>query len=252
MISWRGPAAGVRSHDRREKAGSATAMTATGPLIVAHRGAWSDAPQNSLQALEAAIRAGCEMVELDVRRTLDGHLVAVHDARVRGTAVGSLTLEELRARLAPGQPARLEEMVEAAAGRIALDVELKEAGYVSRAVAALGPLEPGEYVVTSFLDDVLTRVHETSPEVRAGLLLAARPRRLQTRMERTRASFLAPQAGLARAGLLTWASNRGLKSYVWTVNDRRGLRTMLADERVAAVITDRPATALRTRAEVQR
>jgi len=145
-------------------------------LIVAHRGAWGDAPQNSLQALTAAIEAGCDMAELDVRRTGDGHLVAVHDARVGGAAVGALTLDEVRARLEPGQAPLLEEMVELAAGRIRLDVELKEAGYVARALAALATLEPGQCVVTSFRDEVLTRVRETAPELPTGLLLAAEGR----------------------------------------------------------------------------
>ena len=65
------------------------------------------------------------------------------------------------------------------------------------------------------------------------------------------ASFLGPHAGLARAGLLAWADNRGLETYVWTVNDRRILRTLLADPRVTAVITDRPEKALRLRDEPQ-
>jgi glycerophosphoryl diester phosphodiesterase len=223
-------------------------------LIVAHRGAWGEAPQNSLQALTAAIEAGCEMVELDVRRTRDGQLVAVHDARVQGTPVAELSHEQLRSRLAPGQAPLLSEMVALAGGRIGLDVELKEAGYVSRTMDELSGLDPGQCVVTSFLDEVLVRVRETAPELRTGLLVAAgaRGRRLEARMQETGASFLAPQAGLARAGMLAWAAKRGLESYVWTVNDRRALRTMLTDERVAAVITDRPATALNVRAGAQR
>jgi glycerophosphoryl diester phosphodiesterase len=66
------------------------------------------------------------------------------------------------------------------------------------------------------------------------------------------ATFLAAHAGLARAGLLAWAANRGLESYVWTVNDRRAMRSLLTDNRVAAVITDRPAVALLIRSELQR
>ncbi|MEO6859194.1 MAG: glycerophosphodiester phosphodiesterase family protein, partial [Solirubrobacteraceae bacterium] len=92
-----------------------------GPLVVAHRGAWGEFPQNSLPALAAAIETGCEMAELDVRRTRDGRLVAMHDARVRGTQVGALDHAELTARLQPGQAPLLEEMIELAANRIALD-----------------------------------------------------------------------------------------------------------------------------------
>jgi glycerophosphoryl diester phosphodiesterase len=234
------------------------------PLIVAHRGAWDEAPQNSLHALAAAITIGCEMVEFDVRRTRDGHLVAVHDARVRGTPVAELDHEELRARLAPGQAPRLEEMVELSAGRITLDVELKEEGYVEQALRALRIIEPEQYVITSFLDGALAEVREAAPATRTGLLVgpggrvrgtrgtARRRGGLEARLRDSGADFLGPHVGLARAGLLAWAARRGLETYVWTVNDRRSLRTLLDDARVSALITDRPAAALAARAELSR
>jgi len=220
-------------------------------LIVAHRGAWGEAPQNSAAALEGAIGLECDMVELDVRRTRDDRLVAVHDARVGGVATSHLDLSQLRGRLAPGQAPLLEELLELAAGRIALDVELKEDGYAERVVAALARhSEPGEYVVTSFLDSVLTAVARLAPQTRCGLLLAPGrpPARLAGRLEQTGAAFVATPLTLARAGLLAWAAARGIETFVWTVNDSRWLRTMLADPRVAAVITDRPAAAVALRA----
>jgi glycerophosphoryl diester phosphodiesterase len=224
----------------------------SGPLVVAHRGAWGRAPQNSLAALEDAISTGCEMVELDVRRTRDGELVALHDARVRGTAVRQLDYAELRARLGPDEAPRLAEMVQLAAGRIALDVELKEHGYVEQVVDALAQIGPSDYVVTSFLDAVLTAVKQAAPAVRTGLLVGppGGARRLEPRLHATGADFLAPHAGLARAGLLAWAASRGMASYVWTVNDRRSLRALAGDARVAALITDRPGAALEARAQI--
>lgn len=47
--------------------------------VVAHRGIWRDAPENSPIAIEAAIRAGCDVVEIDVRRSADGGLFLLHD-----------------------------------------------------------------------------------------------------------------------------------------------------------------------------
>lgn len=219
------------------------------PLVVAHRGAWGDAPQNSLQALSDAIAIGCEMVELDVRVTRDGRLVAVHNARVGGVPVAALDLDELRARLNPGQAPLLDEMAELAAGRIALDVELKD-GHPDRALATLARrLQPETYVVTSFIDEALASIKAAAPQIRTGLLLrpGRHPRRLEARVQSTGASFLAIPASLARAGLVAWAANRGRSSYVWTVNDRRVLRAILTDARIEAVITDRPAVALEIR-----
>jgi glycerophosphoryl diester phosphodiesterase len=221
----------------------------SGALVVAHRGAWSKAPQNSLQALEDAIALGCEMAEIDVRSTRDGHLVVVHDARVRGVPVAAQDLGELRARVALGQAPLLHEMVELAAGRIALDVELKDS-WVAPALATLARhLEPESYIVTSFLDAAVRQAGQADPRVRTGLLVrpGRPPRRLEARLAQTGASLLGLPAALARAGLLAWAANRELASFVWTVNDQRALRSLLADQRVSAVVTDRPELALELR-----
>ncbi len=178
--------------------------------MVAHRGAWERAPQNSLAALGSAIELGCEIAELDVRRrTRDGHLVALHDARAgQGAVVAWLDLVQLRERVAVGQAPLLEEMLARAAGRIALDVELKTADCARPALSLLtARLDPAAYVVTSFLADAIAQL----PEARTGLVLRPGlvPRRLDERMRaRPAPEFLAVPARLARAGLLQCASQR--------------------------------------------
>ncbi|WCK80093.1 glycerophosphodiester phosphodiesterase family protein [Agrobacterium fabrum] len=68
--------------------------------IVAHRGVWQDAPENSLLSIQRAIDAGYDVVEIDVRRTLDGEFVLLHDDTLERMAgldsePEHLTLEEL-------------------------------------------------------------------------------------------------------------------------------------------------------------
>src|SRR5205809_765245 len=96
----------------------------------------------------------------------------------------------------------------------------------------------------------LAAARRAGPETRTGLLL--RPGRLVTGLERrlrtSQADFVAPHVSLARSGVLSWAAVRGLRSFVWTVNHKRGLRALLDDRRVAAVITDRPREALALKA----
>ena len=93
---------------------------------------------------------------------------------------------------------------------------------------------------------MLPAVKRTAPAVRTGLLLSPNRQlgQLPQRVAATKVDFLAPHARLARAGLLSWAAARDLPSWVWTVNDRRALRLLGQDPRVAAVITDRPDRAL--------
>ncbi len=76
-------------------------LTADRPLIIGHRGAAADAPENTLAAFALALEQGADGVELDVQLCADGAPVIIHDATVDRTCngmgrVGDLTLAELR------------------------------------------------------------------------------------------------------------------------------------------------------------
>jgi glycerophosphoryl diester phosphodiesterase len=217
-------------------------------LVVAHRGAWDEAPQNSLEAVRRAAALGCDGVEIDVRRTADGRLIVVHDGRLGWRAVRRLSHREVQARMRAGQAPLLGDVLDAAAGRLLVDVEFKEDGYVEEAVALIAQrLPPDAYVVTSFLAGVLAQVKRHRPEVRTGLLVAPRAaRQAGERVREAGADFLLPHVSLVRAGtgIVEWAAGQGLASWVWTVNDDRTLHALHADSRVAALITDVPARAL--------
>ena len=224
----------------------------TRPLVIAHRGASAHALDNSIDAFAKAIEAGADMIEFDVRRTADGALIAFHDPAVGRMPVGRMTRAELAVR-ARYEPPLLEEVLEVTAGRIGLDVELKEDGYVERAVkAVLAHHGAGEdVVITSFLDDVVRQVKSNGHDVRAGLLLGrAHVAALfpVTRARRSRADFVAPHRLLVSRGLLGRAAAAGYPSLVWTVNDDRSLRALLGDERVLGVVTDVPERAVTLRA----
>jgi glycerophosphoryl diester phosphodiesterase len=233
----------LTARDAGDRAG-----TADRTLIVAHRGAWTaSVPQNSLEAFEAAIELGCDLVELDVRRAGDGQLVVVHDARVGGRPVARTETEALRRRLKDGQAPGLEEVLEGLAGRVGLDIELKVPGLTAQAMGLIARrLSPTDYVITSFRPDALIEVRHLVPEARTGLLVASRGGRheLERRVRVTGVDFLAMHSGLARRGLIGWAAERGLPAWLWTVNDRRTMRRLADDPRVAAIITDRPERAL--------
>ena len=71
------------------------------PFVVAHRGASADRPEHTLAAYDLALQEGPDGVECDVRLTLDGHLVCVHDRRLDRTSTGAglvstMTLAQLR------------------------------------------------------------------------------------------------------------------------------------------------------------
>ncbi|MDR1584644.1 MAG: glycerophosphodiester phosphodiesterase family protein [Prevotellaceae bacterium] len=57
-------------------------------FVASHRGDWRYAEENSLPAIENAIRMGVDIVELDVQRTKDGQLILMHDATLNRTTTG--------------------------------------------------------------------------------------------------------------------------------------------------------------------
>ena len=66
-------------------------------VVIAHRSDWRHYPENSLAAMEGAIKMGVDMVEIDVQRTKDGVLVCCHDKTVDRTTTGTGKVSELTA-----------------------------------------------------------------------------------------------------------------------------------------------------------
>ena len=71
------------------------------PILFAHRGDLTNAPENTLPAFQQAIRKGADGVELDAKLTSDGHVIVIHDTTVNRTTdgsgrVASMPLTEIR------------------------------------------------------------------------------------------------------------------------------------------------------------
>jgi glycerophosphoryl diester phosphodiesterase len=64
-------------------------MTTSAVMVIAHRGASSYAPENTLAAFDLALEMGAHHIELDVDLTSDGHIVVIHDDTVDRTTNGS-------------------------------------------------------------------------------------------------------------------------------------------------------------------
>ncbi|KAA5276649.1 glycerophosphodiester phosphodiesterase family protein, partial [Bacteroides eggerthii] len=105
-------------------------------LVVAHRADWRNAPENSLQGIQNCIDMGVDMVEIDLKKTKDGHLVLMHDKLINRTMNGKgrpedYTLAELKAlRLKNGagcktrhQIPTFEEVMTLCKGKIMVNVD---------------------------------------------------------------------------------------------------------------------------------
>jgi glycerophosphoryl diester phosphodiesterase len=173
-------------------------------------------------------------------------------------------------RLSRHEPPLFATVLDLCAGRIALDVEVKEPGYEAEIIEAASTRFPRDRLLyTSFEESVISTIKGLDPDARCGLLLG--PGRLRSRAQRYEAlpfdlaercgadllavhQWLAPVRGRSRrvpgTGLLAEAQSRGFPMMVWTVDGPQRLRSYLADGRVAGIITDLPGLAVETRREL--
>ncbi len=63
-------------------------------LVVAHRGDWRYAPENSIPAVVNSIKMGVDIVEIDIQKTKDGHLILMHDKTLNRTTTGKGLVSE--------------------------------------------------------------------------------------------------------------------------------------------------------------
>ncbi len=208
-------------------------------LVVAHRGAHGPAwPENSVAAFERAIALGADMAELDVRRDGAGRLIVRHD-RLDGPADPRVPL--------------LAEILALCRGRLSLDVELKEDGYVAEVAALLeSAFDPGDLIVTSFVDAVIAQVAELLPGVSRGLLIGTEDgvhdgAALGERAAACGATGLVIPADLADDERLGAIHAAGLGCIVWDVFAGPEMERLLRDPRVEGVCTDDVVAALATR-----
>src|SRR5919109_179447 len=191
------------------------------PLVIAHRGASWDAPENTLEAFELAIEQGADYVEFDVRPTRDGTLLGGHDPG------GGR----------PPAPPTLAEALETLRGRIGLAVEIKHHALTSRALQALEHfgIRADEAIIVSFH----RRAIQTTRALRPDLRTIQHVQRVSLRWAAANAwgvGFWDPRATRRRIGR---AQSLGLATTVYTVNDPVRMRE-LAELEVTGIFTDRP------------
>ncbi len=99
-------------------------------LVVAHRGFSTTYTENSTRAFEAAIKAGADLIETDIRESRDGVLVCVHDKEVDGEFVEDLTWQDLKKH----SVLRLSDVLRIARNRIGvlLDIKIRDTDFPLR------------------------------------------------------------------------------------------------------------------------
>jgi glycerophosphoryl diester phosphodiesterase len=247
------------------------------PVNLAHRGASTLAPENSIEAFRLAVEAGAGGLELDVHMTHDRQIVVIHDATVDRTtngsgAVSELTLDELRGfdaghNFSPdGGPARpyrgrgirvptLGEVLEEIPG-VAINIDIK-AGSPGIEETVFGVLREanasGRALVVSTPHDVVKRFRKVSggdvstgaSRWEIGVFYFASRLRLELLI---RPAYDALQVPLRHRGIpvvtprfIRAAHARGVRVDAWTINEAEEMRRLL-DLGVDVIMTDGPGT----------
>jgi glycerophosphoryl diester phosphodiesterase len=255
------------------------------PLIIAHRGASTRAPENTIASFREAINAGADGIEFDVRLAQDGVPVVIHDPTLSRTGrisgnVSDMTSAELgqtdvaswfndaypskdvpdfRGETVPTLAATLDYLKDYS-GR--LYVELKcsdnEIERLSRAVAGVieDSLLMPNIIVKSFRLGVIPYFRMCCPYVKTAALFAPKVMRILRKekylvkiAEEFGADHLSIHYSLATRKLMKRVEKNGVPVTIWTADNPRWVKRAMK-LRLNAIITNDPARLLARRKEL--
>lgn len=232
-------------------------------VVIAHRGASADAPENTLAAVRAAIDAGADWIEIDVQQSADGSVFVFHDGdfkRVRGPAkplrmmrddeIAAIDVGSWKSPAFAGERVpRLAEVLALCKDRAGVLIELKYYGprrdleaRVVEAVEDAGMTD--EVMVMSLSHEGVRKIRELRPAWRVGLLSSV----ALGNVGKLELDFLGLNARTTSRQRVREAQRRGIQVHVWTVNDPLDMSVQLG-RGVDGLITDHPALAGQVLAE---
>lgn len=149
------------------------------PLVIAHRGASAVEPEHTFSSYDQAVKDEADYIEIDLRKTMDGELVAIHDDTVDRTTNGKglieeLTLKEVKALYAgEGQTIpTLKEILDRYGSGVHYYIETREndAGKLVMEEQLLQLLEQyaipkDQIILQSFSKDSILALHELDSEL---------------------------------------------------------------------------------------
>ncbi|MGR3637076.1 MAG: glycerophosphodiester phosphodiesterase family protein [Shimia sp.] len=222
--------------------------------VIAHRGASAIKPENTMAAINEAVRVGSDWVEIDVQETADGAVIVMHDSDFMKQAGNPLTIwdatvDDIKdidigswfdSAYAQERAPLLEDVLRAAKDKSGVIIELKYYGHdekleqrVAEIVEAEGMVD--QVKIMSLKYDAVEKMRALRPDWSIGLLASAS----LGQMWNLNADFLAVNSATTSHRLVRESQAVGKKVYVWTVNDPLAMSAMISMG-VDGLITDEP------------
>lgn len=247
---------------------SANSQNIDGTMVIAHRGASANAPENTLAAIKKAIDLGAHAVEIDVRMTKDGELVVIHDASVSRTsngkgAVNEYTLAEIKMldagswfdeKFKDEKIPTLNEVFSVIDSTVTLIIEIKDdSRYMSRMIdkvirSVRKNSSHKKIILKSFNTKVLEHIRRFAPEIPLIYVYGIRIPFLNFSIG-SRVSFqdlftlnidyLQPHSLLLSQDFVREAHANGYKIIAWDVDGENKMKRMIRIG-VDAIETDNP------------
>lgn len=200
-------------------------------LIFAHRGASGVEPENTLRAIQAALDAEVDGIEVDIHE-VDNKLLVIHDRWLHRTTTGNGQifhhkyehLRSLDAGLGETIPT-LDEVLSLVAGKCTINLEIKSVNnitllfsYIDHAIKTT-ELAIGDILLSSFNHRLLNNIYQQRSEFAIGALTACYPLEYAKFAEQLNAYSVHLNVDFISKHFVEDAHRRGLKVFVYTVDE---------------------------------
>ena len=229
--------------------------------VMAHRGASTEAPENTKAAFQKAIDDMADYIELDVQLTNNGEVIVMHDSNAYRTTgvdanIVNMTYKEVKTLDAGSwfsdeyvgeNVPSLKEVLELTQGKIKLNIELKPADNgTALAKNTVRLIEKynmvNDCVITSFSESALKAVKTYNQEIKVGYILSAA---YGDFYDMKNVDFFSVNAAFLSKRTIDAIHNSGKRVYAWTVNNKESIKN-LTNKGVDGIITDNPVLARET------
>lgn len=210
--------------------------------ITAHRGASKNAPENTLAAIDEAIKQGANFAEIDVQTTKDGETILLHDNTFKRTAgvnmaPKDLTLKQIKeldngsffsSKYKGEKVPTLGEVLKEAKGKIKLNIELKPKGNLDKLPENVNKLieENGmenEVIISSNNFSALQEMKKINPKIKVGYIVLA----AFGDFENLSVDFFSMEQSLINSQTVYALHAIGKEVHAFTINDEESAEKML-------------------------